>query len=64
MVTILINMLPDSVADSFVQKYEVGQTSLESIEPEVTDYLSKVDQKSKHVSKSSNRQSCIHVSWV
>ena len=47
MITILISMMPDPVADHLVEKYDVGESTLEEIEGILDDHLQKMDQKSK-----------------
>ena len=49
MITILISMLPDKIAEHLMTKYEVGDTTLEDMEEKLRDHLEKiVDNKQRH----------------
>ena len=45
MITILIGMLPDAVADHLVSKYSPGSTTLEELSKVLQDHLMKLNQK-------------------
>ena len=46
MITILIGMMPENVADHLISKYEAGTSTLEDVERCLEDYLVKVRNKS------------------
>ena len=45
MITILITMMPDKMADHLISKYEKGQTTYEEMEETMLEHMSKMDMK-------------------
>ena len=51
MITILISMLPDKIAEHLMTKYDIGVTTLEEMEEKLRDHLDKiVDNQQRHKS--------------
>ena len=49
MITILISMLPDKIAEHLMSKYDVGMTTLEEMEEKLRDHLDKIiDNQQRH----------------